>query len=484
MSKAGIRPQIGPQEQFLASPADIAIYGGAAFGGKTFALLMEAARFTGRQDYSAVIFRRTSPQITNAGGLWDTSSQIYSQLGATGLVGKLQWTFPSGARINFAHLQHEKDKFSWQGAQVPFIGLDEVTHFSEGQFWYLVSRNRDPSGGVAPYIRATCNPDPDSFIAGMVDWWIDQETGFAIPERSGAIRYFVRYHDELVFADSAEALVSRYPGSLPKSLTFIASSYHDNPMGMAADPGYLANLEALPRVERERLKNGNWKIRPAAGDYFRASDFLIVDPEQVPNHCRWVRYWDRAATEPSAENPDPDWTAGVLMGRDQAGDFYISHVERFRCRPGEVFRRILSTAEQDGRRCTVGIELDPGQAGKFEGETYIKALAGFNVRLQPPWGDKATRAAPVSSQASAGNIRLVRGAWLDAYLAELENFPVGGHDDQVDATSGAFSILSAGGGRIEWTPVSQNLSYNSSERINSPVRAIAATEIPSTERGL
>ena len=434
-----IRPQPGPQEEFLACTADIAIYGGAAFGGKTYALLMEAARFTDRSSFGGVIFRRTRPQITAEGGLWDTAGDIYTQMGAEGMVGPLQYRFSSGAKLTFASLQHEKDKYNWQGAQLPFIGLDEMTHFSEGQFWYLVSRNRDPSGTVRPYIRGTCNPDPDSFVAKLIDWWIDQTTGLAIPERSGVVRWFIRYHDELVWDDSPEALKERYPGSLPKSLTFIRSSYQDNQLGIAADPGYLANLENLPRVERERLKTGNWKIRAAAGDYFKGTDFEIVD--HIPDKAVWVRYWDRAATEPSANNPDPDWTAGILIGTTMDGRYCVAHADRFRRRPGGVMERILNRAEADGKDVMVGIETDPGQAGVVDADLYVSLLNGFIVKLVRATGSKEARAAPVASQVEGGKVTLLRGSWNEAFVAELENFPKGRHDDQVDGFSGGFSLL-------------------------------------------
>lgn len=437
-----IRPQPGPQEQFLSSHADIAIYGGAAFGGKTFALLLEAIRHTDNEKFGGVIFRRTTKQVTAEGGLWDTAEEIYPDLGAKSNLSRLQWQFPSGAALTFAHLEHEKNKLDWQGSQIAFIGFDELTHFSAGQFWYLLSRNRSTSG-VRPYVRATCNPDPDSFVAELIAWWIDQETGLAIPERSGVVRYFIRRNNVLVWADSAEAMHKQYPGSEPKSLTFVASSFKDNKIGLERDPGYLANLEALPKVERERLKMGNWKVRPASGDYFKKSYFEIVD--RAPDEAQRIRYWDRAGTEPSESNPDPDWTAGLRLALARDGFYYIEHVERFRGTPGKVLKRIKAIAEQDGKTVVVGIEQDPGQAGKFEAETYVTQLAGWIVKTVPPQGDKEVRASPASTQAEHGRIKLVRGPWNDAFLDEVENFPRGSHDDQVDALSGAFNTVTAGG---------------------------------------
>ena len=435
-----IKPQPGPQEAFLASSADIAIYGGAAYGGKTYGLLLEACRHTDHGDFGAVIFRRTTKQVTNEGGLWDTAGDVYPQIGARPIVGRLQYKFPSGATVTFAHLEYEKNKLDWQGSQIPVIGFDEVTHFTAGQFWYMVSRNRNPSNnGIRPYIRATCNPDPDSFVAELIAWWIDPDTGYAIPERSGVVRWFIRRNNTLIWADTAEELRAEHPGSSPKSLTFIASSFSDNKIGLERDPGYLANLEALPTVERERLKLGNWKVKPSAGDFFKKSYFDIVDA--APAVGRRIRYWDRAATEPSESNPDPDWTAGVRLCYAEDGYYYVEHVERFRGTPGKVAKRIQATTERDGRRVSVGIEQDPGQAGKFEAETYVKLLSSFITFVVPPQGNKETRATPASSAAENGRIRLVRGPWNDAFLDELEGFPKGAHDDQVDGFSGAYNQL-------------------------------------------
>jgi hypothetical protein len=162
-----------------------------------------------------------------------------------------------------------------------------LTHFSERQFWYLTSRSRSTCG-VRPYVRATCNPDPDSFVRRLIDWWIGED-GLAIQERSGVLRWFVRDGDDLVWGDSSEELSARFPqvdadGNriyLPKSLTFVPASHDDNTALLAADPGYRATLMALPLVDRSRLLGGNWNVRDAAGSYFRRQWFPIL--EQAPH---------------------------------------------------------------------------------------------------------------------------------------------------------------------------------------------------------
>lgn len=255
-----IRPHDGPQSVWLASPADIAIYGGAAGGGKSYALLMEPLRHLGNPEFGAVMFRRTYPQIMNEGGLWDTAGLLYPQFGATMLDGTAECRFPSGMTVTFRHLQHEKDKRSWQGAQVPLIGFDELTHFTEGQFFYLLSRNRSTCG-VRPYVRATTNPEAGSWVAQFIAWWIDQETGYPIPERAGVVRWFIREAEHIIWADDPAELTDKYTEQMPKSVTFVPAKLDDNPTLLRKDPTYKANLLAQPRVERERLLGGNWLAR-------------------------------------------------------------------------------------------------------------------------------------------------------------------------------------------------------------------------------
>ncbi len=272
-----IYPQEGFQMAALSTPADIAIIGGGAGGGKTYALLMEASRHRFNPTFGAVVFRRTYAQITNEGGLWDTSKEMYPLVGAK--PGDLEWKFRSGARINFAHLQHEKNIYDWQGTQVPLIIFDELTHFTEKMFWYMMSRNRSMCG-VRPYVRASCNPDPDSFVAPLIEWWIDQDEllpdgspnpryGLPIPERAGVLRYFMRYKGTMIWGDTPDEVRAQAPHLFtgtqaavqPKSLTFIPGSIYENQKLLEVNPEYLADLMNLDEQEQAQLLAGNWKVR-------------------------------------------------------------------------------------------------------------------------------------------------------------------------------------------------------------------------------
>lgn len=268
-----IRPQAGFQTAFLSTPADIAIGGGSAGGGKTYAELMEAMRNTPTTGFDAIIFRRTYQQIKTPGGLWDNSLTMYSQLGGVPNQTNLYWTFPSGAKVKMSNLEYENDVYNHQGGQYALIIFDELTHFTRKMFFYLLSRNRSTCG-VRPYIRATTNPDPDSWVAEFISWWINKETGLPIPERAGKLRYMLALDEAIVWADSKAEVIAQMspeyweqfpadidPNDLIKSVTFIPGSIYENKELLSKDPGYLANLLAQDEGERARLLEGNWKIR-------------------------------------------------------------------------------------------------------------------------------------------------------------------------------------------------------------------------------
>lgn len=449
-----LKPQPGPQEQFLSTPADIAIYGGAAGGGKSFALLLEPTRHINNPKFGAVVFRRNMTQITNEGGLWDTALNIYPHLGAIERDYKHDFVFPSSASITFSHLELEKTVHNWQGSQIPLIGFDELTHFTEYQFFYMLSRNRSMSG-VKPYIRATTNPDADSWVAEFISWWICQETGFPISrewwdvvdpkwkgvERSGVLRWMVRVNDEILWYDTKEEAEEAYPKIPPKSVTFIPSSVYDNKILLNVDPSYIANLYALTKVEQERLLRGNWKIRASGGRKFKKEFFEIVDdyPRKFKKICR---YWDFAATEPKKTGKDPDWTVGTKMGIDYDDMVWIIDQVRVRETPGKVEKTVKNTASQDGKRPHIIIEEEPGSSGKFTSNRFIKLLRGYVVKADRPTGNKEVRANPYASYAEAGNIKIVRGPWNKVFLDEHEAFPNPDvHDDTVDSASGGFKYL-------------------------------------------
>lgn len=187
---------------------------------------------------------------------------------------------------------------------------------------------------------------------------------------------------------------------------------------------------------------GQLQQRPSArkGGVFQREWFEIVAAAPAACMANRVRAWDLAASTNVKE--DPDYTVGVLMSRDPAtGIFYIEDVIRDRWSPNVIRTTLRNVATHDGYGCRIRVPLDPGQAGKFQAVEIVSWLAGFVCRAEPESDSKGVRADPLSAQAEAGNVKLVRGPWNDAFLDELCSFPSGAHDDQVDAASAAFRAL-------------------------------------------
>ena len=246
-------------------------------------MLLSALRYKNVAGFGCTIFRKNYNQIFSQGGLWDEAQKMYQGIkGASPRLSRGEWVFKDKksrvvSKVSFAHIERDDDLVKWMGSQICEIGFDELTHFSQKVFFYMLSRNRSTCG-VTPFIRATCNPDSDSWVADFISWWIDPDTGYPIPERSGVLRWFIRRDEIIYWADTREELweqfdlKTREEREEPKSVTFIMSSIYDNQELLKVNPGYLANLKAMSLIERERLLHGNWKIKAAAGLFFKRAD--------------------------------------------------------------------------------------------------------------------------------------------------------------------------------------------------------------------
>lgn len=176
---------------------------------------------------------------------------------------------------------------------------------------------------------------------------------------------------------------------------------------------------------------------PKEGYFFDVTKLTIVDA--APMHAKRLRGWDKAATK-----DDGDYTAGVKISLDAEGIYYIEDVKRKQWNTAERDRTIRQTAELDGNNVGQIGEQEPGSGGKESADNFVKLLSGFPVRTERSTANKQERADPFSSQVNAGNVKIVRGDWNEAYIEELRTFPFGRHDDQVDASSLAFNGLSRG----------------------------------------
>lgn len=204
----------------------------------------------------------------------------------------------------------------------------------------------------------------------------------------------------------------------------------------------VAELEELTSEMTEYAIAGQLQQLPAPreGGLFKRHWFEILNARPA-GIVKRVRAWDLAATEESLKSQNPAWTAGVLMSLTQQGYYIIEDVFRFRGDPGEVERNIRTIASLDGPGTYIRLPQDPGQAGKAQCAYMVRQLAGYRVNAVPVSGSKVQRAEPLSAQAKAGNVKLVRGAWNEDFLAEGASFPNGQFKDQIDAAADAFDEL-------------------------------------------
>lgn len=393
------------QKVFLRTNALEGLFGGAAGGGKSSALLMSAMQYLDVPGYSAILFRRTFADLSLPGALMDRFRSWISGFD------EVHWnsntyvaTFPSGARISFGYLNNQNDYLRYKGSEFQFIGMDEVTEIRENDYRYLFSRLRRPSSGPLSKIplrmRAASNPAPN---------WVRQ-------------RFIVE--------------------GMSTGRVFVPSKLTDNP-GIDAY-SYRQALASLDPIERRRLEEGDWWAT-TLGTMFDRTSFVVIDSNEVPKvgpTARACRFWDLAATEPSSSNPDPDWTVGTLMLFEN-GIAYVLDVKRARVKGEKVEQLIAQTAAEDGPAVAVRMEQEPGSSGKALVDQYSRyVLPGYDFMGIRSTGDKITRARPFAAAAANGNVRLVRAPWLSDWMDEMSSFPeAANHDDQVDSVVGAYTFL-------------------------------------------
>ena len=478
-------PQEGAQAMFCACEADEAWYGGAAGGGKTWGLVA-----CGLSAFSVpmtgVIFRRTTKQLK---GLVDETHELYKlafQHPPARYVGGNDriWYFSSGAKLELAHLQLEKNMIDWDGIPIDLLMFDELPHFTFNQYHYLRSRNRG-LGYVRPFTRGTFNPNVDSWTTPIVYDWLDKKKEYANPEMAGVIKYYLTRDDNTRFYlyDPEELLewwknnnreawdaCRPYPRNsplagqdwhwkrpVPTSFTFIPASLDDNPILEQRNPGYRGTLMSGTLVERARKLHGNFLIREAAGNMFKRewcrdieNDLQFIKEEDVPwDTLTLCRGWDLAATEKTPSN-NPSWTCGTLIGRcRKTGMFYVLDHKYFQHSFGRVRQMIVQTAKSDPKNTLVSIPQDPGQAAVGQKRDFTNLLAGYTFIITPEARSEATddrsakvsRFNPFSAMAYAKNVRIMEGDWNERFCGTLEAFPDGVIKDDADSTSRAFDGL-------------------------------------------
>ena len=276
------------QAEFMARPEYECLYGGAAGGGKSDALLAEALRQVHVPAYRGLILRRTFPQLES---LISRSREIYPRAFPKARYNKTEhcWHFPSGACIFFGSMQHEDDKLKYQGQPYDFVGFDELTHFTNTQYTYLMSRNRPMGEGTQVYMRATANP------GGIGHAWVKERFIDAAPPMT---RITGEYK-----IDAPDGNII----TVKRDRIFVPSNVFDNPALLRNDPNYMANLAMLPEAERKALLYGDWNsfegqvFREWRNDPAHYIDRLwthVIDPFMPPRHWRCWRGFDFGYTRP------------------------------------------------------------------------------------------------------------------------------------------------------------------------------------------
>lgn len=249
-------PHIGAQTEFLTRSEFEVLFGGSAGPGKTDCLVAGLTRDVMNPRYKALLIRRTFPQLQE---IIDRCWRMYPAMGATYRATEKRWLFPSGATIDLGHMQHEDDKYNYQGKEYHRIGLDELTQFSETQYTYLFSRLRTTDPDINPQILSSTNP------GGMGHYWVKER--------------FVSITDHgRTYFDPRTGL----------SRVFIPAKIEDNPTLFLNDPGYLARLEALPEIERMRLRHGIWDA--FEGQVFTELSQRLHGCEDFEIPPEWERY--------------------------------------------------------------------------------------------------------------------------------------------------------------------------------------------------
>jgi predicted phage terminase large subunit-like protein len=396
------------QAAFLLVPHREAFFGGAAGPGKSSALLMSALQYVDISGYNAILFRRTYKDLAQPGALMDRAHEWLGKSDAKWDKQEKRWTFPSGATLTFAYMDTEVDKYNYQGAEFQFVGFDELTQFTFSMYSYMFSRMRRTKDNLHVPLRMRAAGNP----GGVGHEWVKER--------------FIDLDD---------------PDDMKKRI-FVPASLADNPHVDSVE--YMESLDNLDPVTRAQLKNGDWDVE-AEGNMFRREWFDGRILQEAPRNVtilRKVRYWDLASSDDTKTKAD--YTASCLMGLGDDGNVYVLEISRDKLSAANVEKLVQSKAERDGRvGTTIYMEQEPGSSGVGTIDHYRRyVLLGYNFRGDRPTGDKVERARNVSAACEHGLVYLVAGDKTKEFILEAQAFPMGAHDDMVDALAGAFLQVS------------------------------------------
>lgn len=394
------------QEFLLLADAPETLFGGAAGGGKSEALLMAALQFVTVPGYSAILFRRTFSDLALPGALMSRACEWLAGSGAKWTDLTKTWTFPSGATLTFGYLDNANDRFRYQSSEFQFIGFDELTQFHEGDYLYLFSRLRRLKGSPLPLrMRAATNP------GGIGHAWVKNR--FLSP-------------------DSGRA--------------FIPARLNDNPH--LDQDEYTRALLNLDPFTRNQLLKGDWSefqgnhFHPAEWPRFKHSgDAYVLEPRRI---ILEREVWRFAVVDPATEaKKDADYTCIMVVGVLPGGDLLILDVIRRQLDVGDIIPTLAGVCRSWHPLAFAGLE-----SVAFQKLLVCEAAKHRDIpsvrELKPAGKGKLARAVPAIVKAERKEIHLPHAAhWLDEFVTELASFTGAGdpHDDQVDTL--AYAVLSA-----------------------------------------
>lgn len=447
------RPASRKQEMFLKSQAGIVVFGGGAGSGKSYCVALKLLQCVSESTFKCLVIRKTFKQIKGAGGILDTIKNVHKSvydMDYNGTDHVLRYS--TGAEIHFRPMAMKKHTDDIQGQQYSMIVVDEAQQIDGESLIYCLSRLRSEWEGIHQLVM-TCNPLPDTFVHELVKPNLDED-GTPIEEHCGSIKYMLtRGGDVMMFNTRDEATPFLLDGEEPQSVSFINACVYDNPVLLKRQPDYVSKLQAMTRVEKARLLDGNWNVREESSGYFNESWLNPLFPSDRGTFDKYlVRAWDLANTLPSEQNNNPDWTAGVLMGakisysKDDPYEVAVLDVVRDRKRFEGVKQFVLDVASRDGKGVTISLPLDPGGASHFTKQLSASLTQlGYKVVLARPKGSKVDRFSLFAQLSEAGYVYAdTKASWYKCYVGELCGFDGSRNvkDDQVDATSDAYLFIS------------------------------------------
>lgn len=293
--------QDGAQERLLCSQADITIFGGARGGGKSFSILLEALNDVYSPKFKGIICRNAVDDLSD---LVDTSQSVFGEFGEYNRSkGDMTWNFYNGGTLKFSFYAGGYDDFvtRFQGKQFAYIAVDEITQIEYRKFKYLLTDNRN-TGFLRNRFIGTCNPDPESWVARFIDWWIDDD-GYPMKERDGKMRYCFMDGDDvsgIIWGDTRDEVYEKCRGTIErywkeeynefgdakklfiKSVCFIHSSVYDNKQLLRSSPEYLGTLANRSEEERARDLDGNWKYKEVGDELVKFKHMEQLYNKAVP----------------------------------------------------------------------------------------------------------------------------------------------------------------------------------------------------------